>query len=177
MKLIKPVLLLAGLVTAGARAQEGGPSFSLTFSLCDAAVKAAPGRTSEWRAGAVLVTASNPDPAAGAQGWSISLSAEGVEITGITTSGTLAAKVTDDPPGLLDGGFEKSEIAHGGTDGCEDRDGAVSAVVLAFVKPVTLPPAGAAPIARITFRGRTPAELGQARAARLFFLDGCGGSG
>ncbi|MBN1442058.1 MAG: hypothetical protein JXA90_05075, partial [Planctomycetes bacterium] len=42
----------------------------------------------------------------GAQGWSISLAAENLEITAITTAGTVAAPA---PDGLWVGGFNKTE--------------------------------------------------------------------
>jgi hypothetical protein len=115
--------------------------------------------------------------AAGAQGWSLSLGGVGVSVSSVTVAGTVAAEVSDDPPGFRDGGFEHSEVHSGGIDDCEGLHGVVSAVVLSCVQPVTLPPLGDAVVARITVEGEGPSEVGMSAPASLLFVDGCGGSG
>ena len=73
----------------------------------------------------------------GPAAWSVSISSEGCSIIDVTTAGTVGASVDDDPPGLRDQGFEKTELTRG-----PGNEGAVSAVFLSFVRSVTLPPEG-----------------------------------
>jgi hypothetical protein len=142
-----------------------------------------PGGSWERERVVILTTTGNPHPQLGVSNWSISLSADGADITEITTQGTLAASVTDDPPGLrlaAPDGFERSTAGVVGAAGdCEGRKGAVSAVALSTTSPtpVTLPPQGAALIARIKVAGTAPAEVGGRTPVRVFFLDGCRGLG
>jgi hypothetical protein len=115
----------------------------------------------------------------GAQGWSISMSSVGWAITGVTTAATIAANFNDDPPGLRNTGFEVSELttrARAGS-GCEGRNGAVSAVVLSFIMPITLPPLDTVDIIRVTLEGECPAVQGEPVECCVEYVDGCQGSG
>lgn len=175
------VLFLAVFLT-GASAGEPSPAFSLSLSPCPGPVEAHPGGPWEREIGVILTTADNPDPQTGVTNWSISLSADGADITEITTLGTLAASVLDDPPGLrLEDGFERSRAGGTGLSGgdCEGRKGAVSAVALYTQSPAPamLPPEGPALIARIKLAGTAPDEDGGRAQVSVFFLDGCRGDG
>ena len=103
----------------------------------------------------------------GAQGWSISVTADDAEITGISFQESEAAK-------LWRGGYEKTQLTTKGKDGCSGKKGAVSLIILAFTELVTLPDTGTTSIARITLAGTTPDKPG---AATLRYADGCQGSG
>jgi hypothetical protein len=108
----------------------------------------------------------------GAQGWSIGIGAEGWAVLSITTAGTAVDR-------LLDGGFNFAELVN------PDRvppgrerpqgQGAVSAVVLAFQRLVTLPPEGTERIAVLRVAGNIPAS-GESPAA-LRYVDGFVGHG
>ncbi len=121
----------------------------------------------------------------GAQAWSISLSSQGWEITGVTTEGTTAADVTSEPPGIRLEGFEVSELTDGsartGSD-CEGRRGAVSAVVLSFVNDVTLPTDAPSDILIVSVSGEVPPEpenVEEDGCAEYVveFVNGCTGGG
>jgi hypothetical protein len=112
----------------------------------------------------------------GAQGWSLSVSSTGWQVTGITTDGTVAADVSMD--GLRNTGFEVSELtsaARAGSD-CEGSDGAVSAVVLSFVMNITLPTDAASHIVTCTLEG-TSLPAGECTDCSVAFVDGCQGAG
>jgi hypothetical protein len=161
-------------------AGEAFPTFTLSLSPCPGPVEAAPGAPWETEIGVILTTTYNSDPQFGAVSWSISMTAEGADITEITTQGTLAASVEDDPPGLRQRGFERSRAGVIGLGGlCDGRKGAVSSVALSITgTPVTLPPVGAALIARIKVAGKAPVDDGGRKTpVRIFFLDGCRGDG
>jgi hypothetical protein len=152
------------------------PTFLFSFQPCAPGLVAPPERSFSRTIDAVITTSDNPDAEDGAQGWSMSVSAEAVELVDITTAGTLSAPVEEG--GLRDNGFEKSELADRGYGDCEGRtNNALSAVVLSFVRPVTLPPEGAARVARVTISAAAPAGIGQSVTARILYLDGCQGSG
>lgn len=169
------ILAVIGAIAFSVAAEDA--PFVLSLDPCAQLVRAPAGAEVEL-VRTVLLTPDGEEPlSTGAQGWSLSLSADGVEIIGITTAGTLAAPRTADPPGLWDRGFERSTLTLGGIGACADRHGAVSAVVLSIVSAVTLPLEGSSPIARLTLRGRVPGSPESALAARLRFLDGCGNPG
>ncbi|MEM7262426.1 MAG: hypothetical protein AAF488_10590 [Planctomycetota bacterium] len=117
---------------------------------------------------------SGPEPGGrGAQGWALSIAAVGVaEITGITTEGTTAAAVEADPPGLRNGGFEKSELSSDG-----EFRGATSAVVLTFAGRVELPVEAKSRVAIVEVQlGNEGDNEGEADAS-LEFVDGLRGTG
>ncbi|MCC7483294.1 MAG: hypothetical protein IT541_17410, partial [Hyphomicrobiales bacterium] len=106
----------------------------------------------------------------GAQGWSISMSAEGAAISAITTAGTAT-------PEYYSGGFNKTQIttAAGAGTPCEGKNGAVSAIVLSFTDGNVLPLNQSYQVAQITVDGFTiPTGTG---TARLVYVSGCQGAG
>ena len=95
-----------------------------------------------------LVDHSDPD-CSGPQGWSVSIVAEGcVAIDAATTRGTVA-DLSIRPPGIrdLDGSFEKTEIVN--PDLNDGRRGVVTALVLSFTHPISLPPVSRTPVLRL----------------------------
>jgi len=136
------------------------------------------------------LTEAGNDTVDGAQGWSISVSSDGVAITSITTDGTVAADVNDDPPGLRNTGFGVSETTTAFREGGECAgDGAVSAIVLSFVMNITLPVNESSNIAKIETAGSADApavelteetvdcERVTAEVASISFVQGCQGAG
>ena len=106
----------------------------------------------------------------GAQGWSFGAEASGFRITSVTMDGTVAASVADEPPGLVDAGFRRTELTSG-----EGNEGVVSAIVLSVLHPITLPAHRASVILRLRVSGTTP-PAGQ-QDAYLKHRDGLKGSG
>ena len=167
-----------GILVSG---QCWGQQVSLSFvgDACDGEITGAPGSVQSVSLGCRLTT-TNAGNRGGAQGWSISLAAEGGTITGITTEGTVGADAAQG--GLRQIGFEKTETTDrsglaGGRNQCDGLLGAVSAVVLSFTMPITLDPEGSATIARIEVEAETPDGPGDCNAVRVFFGDGCRGAG
>ncbi len=87
----------------------------------------APERTTSAQFGATLAVRS---PQAGVEAWSLSLTAEGCRITGVTTDGTRAAERWDEPPGLRRVGYAATTPV---------ANGAVSYVILSLQEDATLP--------------------------------------
>lgn len=119
----------------------------------------------------------------GAQGWSLSVIAEGAAIVDIITG----AEPLEGDRRASDGtliettaslrfrdGFQVSEVAAGGTGACAGKSGAVSAVALSFTEPVTLPANARATIAWLEVEVSVPDGLG---SFSLRYADGCKGSG
>ncbi len=107
----------------------------------------------------------------GAQGWSVSMAARGAdaEIVDITVDDTDAAL-------LIDSGFERSELALCQDTGQEcviGEQGAVSAVVLSFIRPVVLPSNATSTVAKITLRAR----IQNGEEITLSYVDGLRGAG
>lgn len=180
--LLVPALVIVGLAGARqVRAQE--PTFDLGFAggFCGTTVEGPPGSSFSETIDCTLTTSNNPG-ADGAQGWSISLGVAGaLRIVGISTRDTVAATAPDveedcipDPPGpgLRVNGFQKSELTEG-----EGNEGAVSAIVLSFTCPITLPPDGTSVIARIDVSGDFPAEAEQTASGSVSYVGGRQGSG
>ena len=120
------------------------------------------------------------DPPAGAQGWTISVSVDGPDVTLVTDSVTLVGTVAE---GALAGGFEQTEavdpLAEPGGDivGAQGQ-GAVSAVVLHLTKPVTLEPVGSATILLMTVAAdREPVDPSDTIVVTMKALNGLKGSG
>lgn len=111
----------------------------------------------------------------GVQGWSLSVAStpSGLTLTGATTAGTVGARVGVDPAGLQSGGFEKTETVDPTKNA--QGEGAVSAVVLSFTKPVTLAPVGTATVLCLELTG-TVAE-GESKTALIEGRDGLQGAG
>jgi hypothetical protein len=143
-------------------AKSGPPvKFELAFAgPCGEQIEGAGGAPFSTVVGCTLTTLANTT-GEGAQGWSIGMAAEGLVIADITTAGTVAA----------DAEFQVNEITTG-----PGNEGAVSAVVLSFTEPITLPPLGTETIATIDVEGEfPPGETCQ--DALLFYRDGLQGSG
>lgn len=86
----------------------------------------------------------------GVQGWSVSVELESCfQIDSATIQGTAAADVTDDPPGLRDGGFFVVDVVDPNLPENNGRRGVVSAVVLSNLSAFTLPPQGKELILRV----------------------------
>lgn len=175
-----PVLLLRiavfFLMTIRCGVLQSQPDFTFSFSECGFRDLGPPG-TQFDREFDIRIAAQNSPDGSGARSWSMSIVCEGAEIVDITVARTFAASVDDDPPGLRSGGFERSELATRGIGLCEGKSGAVTAVVLSFGDPITLPPEGTARVARIGVEGTFPDEPGAVAEASLAFADGCIGSG
>jgi hypothetical protein len=103
----------------------------------------------------------------GAQGWSVSLTADNASINSIDFDSSEAAA-------LFAGGFKKSELTTKGTGDCAGLNGAVSAVVLSFTQAVTLGLNATKSIAIIGVGGTLPAGGG---TATLRYVENCQGAG
>jgi len=159
-----------------------GQDVDLSFDgdVCGTSLAGDPGSVQSTGIDCLLTTSNNPTDG-GAQGWSISVAARGGEITTITTDGTVGADVAQG--GLRSVGFEKSElttrsgVTPGGGNDCDGLNGAVSAVVLSFVNPITLDAEGSAVIAKLDVEATAPVEAGACAAVEVFYADGCRGAG
>jgi hypothetical protein len=172
---------LCGSLYAG----DPAPGFVLTAIGLDDCIDGRAGSTVEFEVAVSMSSVGLAPEDEGAQGWSLSVSADGWDIVNATTAGTASADVNDNPPGLRNTGFEISELTDGsardGSD-CAGRLGAVSAVVLSFVMNITLPTDAASDILIVTVAGVVPPdpEPGEERSCvecRVDFTDGCTGSG
>lgn len=149
--------LLATLLAPRLEAQDQFPDLDLRVA-CDAGILGVPGQTAVFDASVMLSTRSNPGPQ-GVQGWSLSLAPRGASrIVDATTVGTVGAR---SPAGLRIDGFERTELTVSNPNAEPprlDNDGAVSAVVLSFVEPITLPREGEAMILRLRAEAEVPAS-------------------
>ena len=165
-------VILTGLLVLGAGTAFAQPTFDLAIA-GGGDVAGNPGSAHSLELTCTMSQGGDAD--GGAQGWSISLAAEGcVAITGITTDGTAAADVSQG--GLRNTGFEKSETTTeaGAGSPCDGLEGAVSAVVLSFVQPITLPSDSVNEIAKVAVEATIPDEGG---AGTVSYSDGCKGAG
>jgi hypothetical protein len=151
---------------------SGPPSFELSFVpvFAPSSLHGPVGDTFDAQLRCVLETKDNTT-AIGVQAWSISVVVDEADVSAISTALTVAASVDAVPPGLLDNGFEHSELASGPAG-----SGAVSSVVLSMDSIVTLPPLGAQTIAVLSIETTYPA-LNQCRVVSLSYTDGLAGSG
>ena len=119
----------------------------------------------------LYVNISSNLPEVGVQGWSLSLAVSGANVDSITVENTAGAPA---PDGLFDGGFENSSVALP-----EDNDGqagAVSAIVLCFGCPITLPLVGTESVMRVGISANE--AQGEAdQVATAWFVDGLVGAG
>ena len=169
--------VLCGVISLGlaARLSAQNPSFALTFSAPASTPLAPGGSTASYVATGQLTTTGLLPVDQGAQGWSLSMSADGGgTITGVTTAGTVVDT-------LFDVGFNKTEVTSGA-----GNEGAISAVVLSFEHPVTLPPAGSVDVVKVTVQVpvKQPKDLdgdGEVDCdpvdSRVFYVDGRKGAG
>ncbi|MEM7233974.1 MAG: FG-GAP-like repeat-containing protein, partial [Planctomycetota bacterium] len=105
----------------------------------------------------------------GVQGWSMSVGLEGPgAVVWATTDGTAGANV--DQGGLRYAGFESTQVVEG------DGTGAISAVVLSYVRPNTLPMDERVPVLRLGVEWLMPDPSAEIDA-RVAFIDGLRGTG
>jgi hypothetical protein len=160
------LIALIGLLVVGREASAQN-AFTIGWEDNPATLSGNPGSVVS---GACTSTISHTGESNGAQGWSISVAADGASITSVTIQGT-------DGAALFNGGFEKSELADPARSqgGCAGKSGAVSAVVLSFTLPITLPQNATATIGIFGVEATIPAE-GEG-SATLTYVDGCRGAG
>ncbi len=159
-KLLSGAAVLAlCLVTGGAVAQD--PSFTLGVD-CPDSVAVGDEITID-----LTLTSADIDGDAGPQGWSLGLANEGIDITAVTWAGTASANVPDG--GFANGGFQVAEVIDPAND--DQGQGCVSAIVLSFVTPATLPPNSTQVVLKADY---TAAAGG---AATLEYRNGLRGSG
>ena len=139
------------------------PTFAYDFG--DAADQSGgcAGATSSADVDVVLVTSDNPSDE-GAQSYSLGVAASGGSITAISTAGT-------DAGGLIDGGFELSELTSG-----DGNDGAITAVILSFTQPVSLAADGSSSVATVTVESTNP-DGADAATVSLEVVNGLVGGG
>ncbi len=96
----------------------------------------------------------------GTQGWNLFAVTTGCVPISATTAGTAAANVTDDPPGLVRGGFHLIRLVNRRElqqIGLPQDGGYTSATILGLQEPVSLDPAGSPyGVARATLEGLVP---------------------
>lgn len=114
------------------------------------------------RTGTYDCTLTHEGQGSGAQGWLLSVVAEGGTIRDITTTDTEASA-------LFSGGFQKAEITTG-----EGNEGAVSVFLLSLTELIVLPRNATSVVARLTVEASIPAGGG---TATLRYVDGLKGSG
>lgn len=117
----------------------------------------------------LTLTSSGIDGDVGAQGWSLGLANNGIDITDVTWSGTASANA---PEGVAVGGFQVAELIDPGRNG--GQQGCVSAIVLSFTMPITLTPNATAVVLKASYEGEIPD--GSADAS-LVYQNGLIGSG
>lgn len=165
-------LILTGLIVFGVGTASAQPTFDLAVAGGGDVVGGAGVQSIEL----TCTMEQGGDAEGGAQGWSISLTGDGcAAITAITTDGTLAADVSQG--GIRNTGFEKSEVTNGAGAGsdCEGLNGAISAVVLSFTMPITLPSDSVNDIAQLAV-DVTISEDGD-NTGTVSYTNGCQGVG
>ncbi|HLU49185.1 MAG TPA: hypothetical protein VK116_13910 [Planctomycetota bacterium] len=152
------------------------PAFSFRFEPASLRFEGPPGATHQMEALLILSTGESA-LGLGAQAWTMSIVADGVELTSISLDGTVAASFDDDPPGLRQKtGFARAELRYTAPE-CDEFPHATTTVALSLANPrVTLPPDGDAIVGQIELHGAFPEELGATRTATLSFSDACIGS-
>lgn len=150
--------LTAPFATGG---EEPGPqpAFAYGFSGCGD-LTSVPGSVYRASIDCVLETTENTSDI-GAESWSFCVESRGAVIGAISIEGT-------DAEDLMDTGFEVQEVVNEGR-------GAISAVILSYRNPGTLPPLGISSVASISLEGIIPA--GEDEIVRLSYIDGLSGSG
>jgi hypothetical protein len=146
--------------------QRAFPDFDLSIT-CREDLVLESGQKETLTAFVILTTTAN-ESGVGPKGWALSIASQGAaRVTQVSLAGTAGAKT---PEGLQDGGFEKFEITTG-----VDNEGAVGAVVLSFVKDITLPPTGESKLLRLDIEISTPTA--GCLESGLIFRDGLRGGG
>jgi hypothetical protein len=115
----------------------------------------------------------------GAQGWTISLTADNASITAITTGIGEAGDPLTKADEFYNGGFNQTQVTTDAAPGsaCEGKNGAVSAVVLSFTSGATLEADTKSSIAILSVEATIPALADSPDTATLAYVDGCRGLG
>ena len=154
------------------------PAYTFQFSAPATVEGAESGGTVEYSAQCQIRSTLNPGPD-GAEGWSLSATADGGTIIAATVAGTVADTVPNGGLRQTDG-FQKTEITTGA-----GNEGVVCAVVLSSNSNVTLPPVGTQNVLALTIEAPVPVpgtgpdgeEVCVPGVSRLFYVDGLEGSG
>ena len=155
--------LSAALVAVGASMASAQSDFTLGFT----GPGSQSGSSGDAWSGDYNCTLADSGGGPGAQGWSLSVTADDAAINSITFDGTEAAA-------LYSGGFKKSELTTKGVDDCAGKNGAVSAVVLSFTENKVLVAGATTQIAIINVSGAIPAGGG---TSTLRYVNKCQGAG
>jgi len=154
------------------------PAYTFQFNAPATVQGAESGGTVEYSTHCQVRSTLNPGPD-GAEGWSLSATADGGTIIAATVAGTVADTVANGGLRQTDG-FQKTEITTGA-----GNEGVVSAVVLSSNSNVTLPPVGTQNVLALTIEAPVPVpgtgpdgeEVCVPGVSRLFYVDGFEGSG
>ncbi len=139
------------------RCSSDGGTIALTSSVGDSAP--------------VFVNIASAAPS-GVAGWSLSVEVSGdLDVAGVSTAGTLAARVTEG--GMLRDGFSESQVID--PERNDGRRGVVSAVVLSFTTPLTLPPVGVTSVLRVDLASGD--EVAERTTGLVSFTDNLVGKG
>ncbi|MBN1443994.1 MAG: dockerin type I repeat-containing protein [Planctomycetes bacterium] len=172
-------LIAMGIAAGAAKAQ---PEFQLSID-APATIEAAEGSEISAEAVVRLATEGLAPGSDGVQAWSLSITAEGLGsgpdggwvIVGGTTSGTVAALVDEESPGLRlseEDSFLYVELTEG-----EGNAGLVSAVVLSFQNPITLDPQDSPhALLRVSLAAAAPLHSEGSATYGIAFRDGQVGS-
>ena len=154
------------------------PAYTFQFNAPATVEGAEPGGTVEYSAQCQIRSTLNPGPD-GAEGWSLSATADGGTIIAATVAGTVADAVANGGLRQTDG-FQKTEITTGA-----GNEGVVSAVVLSSNSNVTLPPVGTQNVLALTIETPVPVpgtgpdgeEICVPGISRLYYVNDLAGSG
>ena len=160
------------VVSCAGFAAAQNPSFELSVKAPSEIIEPA-GTVAGYGAVVQVTTTGLLETDPGAQGWSISI---GIEGGGAISDATIAGTASEV---ALTGGFTTTELTSG-----PGNEGAVSAVVLSFKKPLTLPPSGTADILALEVEVTVPQPVdieGEPACdpllSRLVLVNGRQGSG
>ncbi len=164
-----PRLAVLWLLSAAGPVFSQTPTFPVDFD-GPTRIEGPPGSSVTFSAKVRLFTGGLNAGEKGAQGWVLSLGAQGCSIIGASTAGTDAASV--EQGGIRQDGFELTELTTG-----TGNEGAVSLVILSLTSRVTMDP-GDSPhtLLVVTAEGRV-SESDLCDPCRLDFVDGKQGSG
>ncbi|MCP4708033.1 MAG: hypothetical protein GY869_05375, partial [Planctomycetes bacterium] len=139
----------AGLCGSVTRGETFGYAVYLAMP---AVIEGPPGSTVQFEAAVRLFEAAAP-----IRGWSLSVGSSDVawcRVVDATAAGTVGASYLADPPGLVEGGVEITEVTTG-----LGNEGAISAVMLTYLKNISLDPANLPyDLLRVTFEAVIPTE-------------------
>jgi len=138
-------------------------------SVDDLVICATEGATEFWAAAYIGPEVPEEAPANGAQGWSIGVehSASELEVVEVTTAETATAEI-------MAGGFEVTEIVDPARQDPAGREGWVSAIVLSFTMPITLPADETSKVARARYEVENASDT---LAGSIEYADGLKGGG